>query len=221
MKIFEPYCKDYDTYDLLPESDRWIFNKLEICKRFGYKNYGPCGVPMPIGTYCIRPLMNLNGMAAGGFAKKIITEEGTIICKPGYVWTEWETGMRSWVEYINERISSAIIQVSWNEKIQQERYMELPADKAHPLPEQLQDISRYMLVEYLGDTVIDIGTRHLREDVKEIVVKDYQKFDPTYETPTEGTKSGHFAPYMKRIQYKDKSYGWEELDIFVQRKIYK
>jgi len=218
MITLPPYCKDYDAYNVLPPEHRWIFNKLEICERFGYVG-GPCGVRMPKGTYCIRPIINLNGMGQGGFTKKVITEEGTMICKPGYVWTEWETGMRSWVEYLNDRVSSALIQVSWNEKIQQERYMELPADKAHPLPEQLQNISRYMLVEYLGNTVIDIGPRHLSEDAKEIVVKDYRKFDPTYEAPTEG-KAGHFAPHMKRIQYKDKSYGWEELDVFVPREIY-
>ena len=219
MITLPPYCKDYDAYNYVPENNRWIFNKLEICKRFGYKNYGPCGVVMPIGTYCIRPMMNLSGMSVGGHTKKVITEEGTMICKPGYVWTEWETGPRSWVEYINGRVSSALIQVGWNETTQQERYMELPADQAHPLSEQLQNISRYMLVEYLGNTVIDIGLRHLSEDAREIIVKDYQKIDPTYEAPTEG-KLGYFAPHMKRIQHKDRSYSWEELDVFVPRKIY-
>ena len=219
MIVLPPYGKDYSAYDQLPESDRWIFNKLEICKRFGYKNYGPCGIPMPIGTYCIRPIMNLNGMSAGGFIKKVITKAGTMVCKPGYVWTKWETGKRSWVEYVNGKVSSALIQVSWDEKTLRERYMELPANKAHPLPKQLQNISRYMLVEYLGDTVIDIGPRHMSEDAKESIINDYRNFDPMYEAPTEG-KVGHFAPHMKRIQYKDESYGWEELDIFVPREIY-
>ena len=220
MIVLPPYGRDYEYYAELHEEDRWIFNKLEICKRFGYKNYGPCGIPMPIGTYCIRPIINLNGMSAGGFTKKIITKEGTMICKPGYVWTKWETKMRSWVEYVDNKVSSALIQVNWDEKTQQERYMELPADKAHPLPKQLQNISRYMLVEYLGNIVIDIGPRHMNEDAKEIVIEDYKKFDPTYDPITDG-QLGHFAPYMKRIQYNDRSYGWKELEVFVPRKIYK
>lgn len=218
MVTLPPYTRDYNAYHLMQEEDRWIFNKMEICKRFGYEPYGPCGARMPAGTYCVRPIINLGGMAKGGFSKETV-HEGKIIWKPGYCWTLWETGMRSWVEYINNRVSSALIQVSWNEQTQRERYMELPADKANPLPEQLQNISRYMLVEYLDDTVIDIGPRHMSEDAREIVVKDYQKFDPTYEAPVEG-EAGHFAPHMKRIQYEDKSYGWEELDVFVPRRIY-
>ena len=102
MIVAPPYGKDYDTYNQLPENDRWIFNKLEICQRFGYKNYVPCGIPMPVGTYCIRPIINLNGMSAGGFTQKIVRKDGTMISKPGYVWTEWETGTRSWVEYLND-----------------------------------------------------------------------------------------------------------------------
>ena len=158
-------------------------------------------------------------MSAGGFTKEVVTKAGTRIFKPGYVWTKWETGKRSWVEYVNGNVSSALIQVSWDEKTQQERFVELPANKARPMPDQLQNISRYMLVEYLGDTIIDIGPRHMSEDAKEIIVKDYRNFDPTYEAPTEG-KMGHFAPYMKRVQHKDESYGWEELDMFIPREIY-
>lgn len=218
MIILPPYLRDNTLYDQLPKKDRWIFNKLEICERFGYKPYGPCGTSMPKGTYCIRPIINVNGMGAGGFWKHEVKQEVGTIIKPGYLWTKWETGKRSWVEYINGNVSSALIQVSWDEKTQLERYMELPADKAHPLPEQLQDISRYMLVEYLGNTIIDIGPRHMGEDAKEIVIKDYRKFDPTYEAPQDG-KLGYFAPHMKRVTH-DGSYSWEELDVFIPREIY-
>ena len=217
MIVLPPYCKDYDTYDQLPENDRWIFNKLEICKRFGYNNYGPCGVPMPIGTYCIRPIINLNGMSAGGFMKKVITKKGTIVCKPGYVWTEWVTKPRSWVEYVNDNISSANIQVEWDERNQTEKFKEQPVREAHPMPNILKGISRYMLVEYLGDTVIDIGPRHLSEEPKLSIIRDYQNYDPSYEAHG---KPGYFPIYMKRVQNEDESYSWEELDVFEPRKIY-
>lgn len=218
MIVLPPYIRDQVTYNQVPKKDRWIFNKLEICERFGYEPYGPCGALMPAGTYCIRPIINLRGMGQGGFSKKTV-REGAAINKPGYVWTQWETGMRSWVEYVNDEISSALKQVGWDEHMQLERYVEQPRDKAHQLPDILKGISRYMLVEYLGDTVIDIGPRHLIEDAKESIIKDYQKFDPSYTVEYIG-KRGHYAPHMKRIQHDNGSYSWEELDTFVPRRIY-
>ena len=219
MIVLPPYMRDYNAYHLIPEEDRWIFNKMEICKRFGYEPYGPCGSRMSAGTYCIRPIINLGGMAKGGFWKEIVKED-KIIWKPGYCWTPWETGARSWVEYIDGKVSSALKQISWDENTQLERYIECPANKAQPLPDLLQDISRYMLVEYLGDIVIDVGLRHMDEDAKDSVIQDYKKYDPKYNPQTEG-KKGHYAPHMKRVILDNGSFGWEELDVFIPRKIYK
>ena len=221
MIVLPPYGRDHEYYAELPEEDRWIFNKLEICERFGYKNYGPCGTPMPRGTYCIRPIINVNGLAAGGFSKEIIRKDGAMICKPGYVWTEWETGTRSWVEYLNDEVSSSNIQVGWDENTQLERFMEQPPAKAKPMPDILKGISRYMLVEYLGDVVIDIGPRHIGEEPKESVIQDYRKFDPNYRLEFYKDKIGYFLTHVKRIQNEDKTYSWEDLEIFVPRKIYK
>lgn len=218
MLIMSPYCKDYDAYNRLPESDRWIFNKLEICIRFGYEG-GPCGIPMKIGKYCIRPIINLNGMAEGGFWKRVITKTNTIIIKPGYIWTKWETGPRSWVEYVNDKISSAQIAINFNEKTGIETYMELPAKQAQPIPQQLMNISRYMLVEYLGDVVIDIGPRHMYEETKQSIVNDYRNFDSSYNPPNSSTFA--FQPYMKRVQDKvTKAYTWIEVEKWIPRKIY-
>ena len=161
-------------------------------------------------------------MSAGGFTQKIVRKDGTMISKPGYVWTEWETGTRSWVEYLNDEVSSSNIQVGWDEHMQIERFMEQPPVKAKPIPDILKGISRYMLVEYLGDTVIDIGPRHLGEEPKESVMQDYKKFDPTYDyIESSGYRTDYFPTQMQRVLNKDKSYSWKECDIFAQRKIYK
>jgi hypothetical protein len=219
MIVLPPYQRDPKSYHQIPEKHRWIYNKIEICKRFGYEPYGPCGTPMPIGEYCIRPIINVNGMAMGGFYKHIVRKEGETVLKAGYVWTKWETGTRSWVEYMNDEVSSSNIQIGWDENTQTEQFMEQPAYKAKPLPEILKGISRYMLVEYLGDVVIDIGLRHLGEEPKESVIRDYRKFDPEYDYVD--YRVDYFPTHMKRVQNDDKSYSWEELDIFAQRKIYK
>jgi len=219
MITLPPYEKDRTLYHKLPAKDRWIFNKLEICERFGYGPYGPCGTPMPAGTYCVRPIINLLGMAHGGFFKKIV-KDGGYVNMSGYMWTQWETGNRTWVEYVDDKVSSANVQVAWDENMQVERFMELPADKANPMPDILKGISRYMLVEYLGNVVIDIGPRHLSEEPKESIIRDYRKYDPMYELEFHKDKIGYYPVYMKRIQYENKGYGWEELDVFAPRKIY-
>lgn len=221
MIVLPPYQRDHVSYHEVPEEHQWVYNKLEICKRFGYKPYGPCGTRMPIGEYCIRPIINVNGMAKGGFSKHIVRKkDGDGIMKPGYVWTKWETGTRTWVEYINDEVSSANVQVSWDEKMQVEIFMEQPPNKAKPLPEILKGISRYMLVEYLGDVVIDIGLRHLVEEPKESTVADYKKFKPDYVLDST-YRTDYFPTHMQRITNDDGSYSWEELDFFAQRKIYK
>ena len=219
MIILPPYEKERTTYHKLPAKDRWIFNKLEICERFGYEPYGPCGTVMPAGTYCIRPIINLLGMAHGGFFKKIVKEGGSVNMS-GYVWTQWETGTRTWVEYINDEVSSANVQISWNEQMQVELFKEQPAHEAKPMPDILKGISRYMLIEYLGDVVIDISPRHLGEEPKESVIRDYKKFDPNYTLEFHQDKIGQFPTHMQRVQNDNGSYSWIELDIFIPRKIY-
>jgi len=221
MITLPPYEKDRTLYHKLPLKDRWIFNKLEICERFGYEPYGPCGTPMPAGTYCVRPIINLLGMAEGGFFKKVV-KEGGVTLVPSFMWTPWNTGMRSWVEYIDDEISSALIQTNWDENTQTERYMEQLKHNAHPLPDILNGISRYMFVEYLGDTIIDIVPRHMEEDARDFVINVYKKFDPSYKLDDNVWRnSGHYNQLMQRVQGKDGSYSWLEIDVFTPRKIYK
>lgn len=220
MITLPPYISEIDCYFQLPPEHRWIFNKLEICERFGYKPYGPCSVSMPIGTYCIRPIINLNGMSTGGFWKKTITKDGIKIPKPGYVWTVWSDEPRSWCEYVNDKISSAEMQVSWNEATQMETYIEYPVKKCPPIPDELKGISRYMIVERLGDMIIDIGPRHIQSEGRQSIIEDYRNFDPDY-NPTHVPIG--FIQYTKRLlNRRTGSYSWDDLPDMIQpRKINK
>jgi hypothetical protein len=60
---------------------------------------------MPAGTYCIRPIINLLGMAQGGFRKMTVKDGHIIYDLPGYCWTPWDNGKRMWSEYINDTLS--------------------------------------------------------------------------------------------------------------------
>ncbi len=215
---------DAQSYNQIPEEDQWVFNKMEICRRFGHKPFGPCGVSPPIGTYCIRPIMDLAGMASGGFWKCILNKNKILIPKnmnkPGYFWSPWENGARRIFEYVENRLVAAQIAISFDEKTNIEHYRELPPNKAPALPEQLQGISRYMRVEYLGNIIIDIGVRHQYEESLQSVIQDYRKFDPNY-TPPEDVVFG-FQPFMKRIQdSRTGGYRWESITTTIQRKIYR
>ena len=145
MVTLPPYLNDAQCYHQIPEEDRWIFNKMEICRRFNHTPFGPCGATPPLGTYCIRPIINIHGMALGGFWKCELKTSDIIppkINKPGYFWSPWENGARKIFEYVENRIVSAQIVISFDEKTNIEHYRELPPNKAPALPEQLQGISR-------------------------------------------------------------------------------
>lgn len=222
MIVLPPYLPDRELYFLLPEEDRWIFNKMEICRRFGYGPYGPCGIDPPPGLYCVRPIINMAGMAEGGYWKCLVTEVNKLPKEanlPGYFWTPWETGTRVVVEYVGNNISSSSIVIKFDEKTGMEHYRELPMKQSPALPEPLRGISRYMRVEYLGDIVIDLGPRHILEEARNSIVQDYRNYDPSYE-PQSSVTFG-FQPFMKRVPVKGtKAYKWEEVTTSVSRKLY-
>ena len=210
MKVFPPYSKDYELYFQVDEEDRWIFNKLEICKRLGYKPAGPTGTPMPAGTYCVRPIINVLGMAKGGFRKVEVKDDGYIIRDlPGYCWTPWDDGLRMWSEFINDKCVAAQRTATFNKHTGVETFVEVHPSKLMEMPEQLKGISRYMLIETIGDTIIDIGPRHMSEDARPSTVNDYKKINPMWEPPD-------YVDYgiseMKRIYNPETDmYSYEEL----------
>lgn len=211
MLLLPPYQKDKDTYHVLPKEHRWIFNKIDICQRFGYEPYGPTGTPMPAGTYCVRPIVNVLGMARGGF-KKVTVKEGYIIDDlPGYCWTKWDDGKRAWWEFIDDKCVGAQRTNTFNEMTGVETFVEVHPSKLMKMPEQLKGISRYMLVETIGDTVIDIGPRHMSEDARQSTIDDYKKFYPDWEPP-EHVEFG-ISEMLRVYNPKTKMYSYEERQI--------
>ncbi len=193
MITLHPYISEVDAYHKLRRWDRWIFNKLEICERLGSGPCGPIGTWMPRGEYCIRPLINIGGMGGGGFRKRVIDADRGILHSPhGYCWTPWTDALREWRLYIDDECVQT--QVTFK-IVDGTEHMEINEDHK-PLPEQLKDISRYMMVEWLGDTIIDVGPRHMVEEMSESVVDDYRGIDPEYEPPEYGTFG--FQPYMRQ-----------------------
>jgi len=173
MIILEPYINERDVYSQVPSEHHWIFNKLELCRRLGYGPYGPVGTITPPGTYCVRPIVNTLGGARGGFRKVVMEKEGYIWEPVGHCYTPWNDGPRGFHEYVNDelwhsQLTTYVDDDGWETST--------PQKTGPELPEPLCGISRYMLVETLGDMVIDVSPRHLIDEQHQDVIDDYQQF---------------------------------------------
>jgi hypothetical protein len=100
--------EDYQAWEQYPEY-RWIFNKLELALKLGYKA-GPACVPLPrtpstLFKAIIRPIYNLYGM---GINAKVITFRPMIdnefiinhgFISPGHFWCEYFEGPHYSIDY--------------------------------------------------------------------------------------------------------------------------
>lgn len=204
MIALPPYIPEWMAYRSVPVPDRWIYNKLELARRFGYPA-DPVGLRFPAGVYCLRPIMNLRGMAAGGFKKLVLEREDFIHEPPGFVVTPWNDGPRSWHQYVDDRWNNG--QRLSHKEGEIEHYVE--TTEGPPLPRELQGISRYLLVERLGDEIIDVGTRHMLEEVRDDVVADYRQINQDYQVPSWCDYG--FRPLMRTYE-KDGWYYHEEVE---------
>jgi len=205
MMTLDPYISEWAAYGLTPPEHRWIYNKLDLCQRLGYEAY-PVGSKVPPGIWCVRPILNIQGMARGGFRRVILDQPGFIQEPVGHVITRWTDAMRSWHLYVNDVPFSSQTTITFDGTLE----TMIEHSPTFPLPECLRDISRYMLVETLGDMVIDVGPRHMVEEMKKPIVEDYRKFVPEYEPPEYG-KWG-FQPHMKRL-WSDELQAWTHEEI--------
>ncbi len=156
--------------------DRWIFNKLALAERLGYK-CGPTGMQAPRGTYCVRPTYNLYGNGEGGFYKIEHDGNRNIPNRPGYFWCEWFEGEHTWAEYINDRFSAGMGGVI------DEATGSMPIYEidAVPMEPEFRGISRYMTIERIGGKMIEASTRLMAVAARHKVVRNYRKIDPTYD----------------------------------------
>jgi len=202
MITMPPYLPEIDVYPMLPPLDRWIFSKLSLYNAL-LQPIWPVGTWVPAGDYCLRPVVNIGGMAGGGFKKISLTEERNILHKPyGYCLTPWTDELRHWRLYLEDEC----IEVQRTVRIEGDFEIMEQNGERRELPQILRGISRYMLVESLGDTIIDVSPRHMNEEMNDLVVADYREFVPDYEPPDYACYG--FRPYMRRLQ-RD---GWTYLE---------
>jgi hypothetical protein len=178
-----PYISDREVYHKLPRADRWIMNKLTLAESLGYA-CGPTGMIVPAGDYCVRPIMNLYGQGAGGYFKETVAPgvPRNFQSLPGYFWCEWFPGDHIWVQYIDDVpvIYSENPVVGGVMRSSVVRNSDGAAVTAPALPASLQGISKYMMLEMLGDKIIEVTPRFMLSNARQWVINAHKVIDPSY-----------------------------------------
>lgn len=88
---------DCDVWKFIDGEDAWIYDKLILSKRLGYR-CGPAGVvPEEVGDYIVRPISNYRMMGRGSSIVHI--EAGQDIIPDGHFWCEVFTGRHLTFDY--------------------------------------------------------------------------------------------------------------------------
>lgn len=102
------YClESKEEWDIIHPDDLWIYNKLILSTKLGYK-CGPAGVPVPNpGYYIVRPSMNLMGMGRNASIEWI--EYSTDHLYPSDFWCEVFEGEHLSVDFYKKEAKLIIL----------------------------------------------------------------------------------------------------------------
>lgn len=143
--------------------DIWIFDKLILARRLGYK-CGPAGVDVPKdGTYIVRPCVNGVGLGLGASIEHLTVKGWTDHLPPGTFWCEIFEGDHISVDY---EWGKQILAVQgfkpdntftrWDRWVKVEQQIKIPK-----LLRSLTMKYRWMNCEYIGGKLIEV---HLRRN---------------------------------------------------------
>ena len=198
--------KDDLIWKSCPENDLWVFNKLTLARKLGYK-CGPKGVDVPTpGNYIVRPCINIMGMSRG--AKIVYIEQDTdnhSEIPDGYFWCQLFTGRHLSVDYINQN-QVLCVEGFKNENTLYKFNKWLRVKDEIPYPKilyELQGKHRYVNVEMIGDKIIEIHLR-LNPDFEDNV----QEIFPVWENESIIPPTGY--KFVESKEYK-------RLGFFVRR----
>lgn len=156
--------EDWELWTQYPQHS-WVFNKLELSLKLGY-TAGPTPLPVPVtGEYCVRPIYNLSGLAAG--ASIMTLHAGKVYdLPPSYFWCERFTGEHLSVDY--EWVDNSLIPVHSSvgdtdyENLSRFKRWYVVEHREISLPwwiNQLKDVGK-LNIEFIGNRIIEIHLRH-------------------------------------------------------------
>jgi hypothetical protein len=192
MITMQPYIHDYDSYHLVPQADRWMFNKLILAERLGY-DCGPIGTkPSAQTDVIVRPCYNISGMGRGGFFEydqwPFAAQANVPNANPGYFWCERFTGLHTYTCLVDDVVrynshNSAPYTYAVNQTwlgVEDPTLANAPA-----IPAFLNGISKYLYVEAIDGNIIEVAPRHSPMGVRQVIVDEYKLIDPSYVVPSD------------------------------------
>jgi len=94
------FLDDTDIYNQLHPDDLWVYDKLILSKKLGYK-CGPHGVSVPkFAKYIVRPCVNFLGMGRGAYITRFWKETENKMPE-GTFWCELFKGRHLSVDYVH------------------------------------------------------------------------------------------------------------------------
>ncbi len=164
--------------------DLWIYDKLILSKKLGYK-CGPVGVDVPEpGWYVVRPITNMLGMGLG--AELFELEEETDSLPVGQFWCEIFEGRHLSVDYI-DGVQSLCVEGNRKEQyLLAKWYCWHKVDDQVPYPSVIGKTFRHVNCEFIGGKLIEV---HLR--LNPDFVDRPQRIFPVWEGDSTMAPAGH------------------------------
>ena len=220
MITLPPYILERDAYHLTPVADRWIFNKLQVAERMGYA-CGPAGTWFTPQDVIVRPIMNLSGMGTGGVYSRTLPvggpdqdRQGSFIAgkhHPGHCWVEKFTGAWVYASYINDvciGATTASPDLSQGGNPNHFIFSEIDPGSLPALPAPFLGISRYMMAEFRGGNLIEVGPRMFDLNMRQVVIDDYLTIDSGYTV-----KAGQMGlTDLLKVDINNNGYRWEHME---------
>jgi hypothetical protein len=151
---------DKDYWNTTNPNDLWLFDKLILAKKLGYR-CGPAGVQVPHkATWCVRPCVNYRMMCEGASLMTLGPEDDAKI-PVGYFWCELFIGPHYSFDYHNGKQVLAVQGYRNNTDLTRfSKWSKI--DHVYTLPPLLQEVAdryEWLNIEVIGTKIIEC---HLR-----------------------------------------------------------
>jgi hypothetical protein len=161
LRLMEKSLTDEELAWLICEpKDLWVFDKLIVSKKLGYR-CGPKGLDVPKrGYYVVRPCVNAMGMGEGVSIEYL--KDNTDHLPTGSFWCQKFKGRHLSVDYYKGEQVLCVEGFKAKDELRKWDMWMKVNDKIK-LPKMLRKLAKkylYMNVEYIGGKVIEVHLRH-------------------------------------------------------------
>lgn len=189
---------DYQAWLNAHEDDLWLFDKLILSRRLGYK-CGARGVDVPSpGEYIVRPCVNFMGMGEG--SRIIYIEKCTDhVLKPGGFWCEVFKGRHLSVDYKNGKQDLTVEGFKKDYRDTRRFHLWSKVTDTVSMPDILKSLKgdyEFINVEMINGKVIEV---HLRKN------PDFEGHESNYVRPIWREGSNTLLPNEKFVEAREGS----------------